>query len=114
MTTPLNLDTTRSKDGAIVLFAEGEIDQSNIDTFKRALTAAAADTANSGELITVDLSAVEYLDSAAVNVLFANADHIQLVVHPLVMRILKISGVSEVASIEVREPPAPAHPQETG
>jgi anti-anti-sigma factor len=100
MTTPLNLDTTRSEEGTIVLRADGEIDQSNIDRFKQALTAA-AETASSGELITVDLSAVEYLDSAAINVLFANADHIRLVVHPLVMRILNVSGVSEVASVEV-------------
>ncbi|MDT5064186.1 MAG: hypothetical protein QOK02_341 [Mycobacterium sp.] len=102
MTTPLNLDTTRSKEGTIVLHADGEIDQSNIDTFKQALTAA-AETASSGELITVDLSAVEYLDSAAINVLFANSDHIRLVVHPLVMRILNVSGVTEVASVEVRD-----------
>jgi anti-anti-sigma regulatory factor len=46
---------------------------------------------------------VEYLDSAAINVLFANSDHIRLVVHPLVMRILNVSGVTEVASVEVRD-----------
>jgi anti-anti-sigma factor len=103
MTTPLTLDTNRSEGGMTVLLAEGEIDQSNIDTFKEALTAA-AETASSGELINVDLSAVEYLDSAAINVLFANADHIQLVVNPLVKRILHVSGVTEVANVEVRDP----------
>jgi anti-anti-sigma regulatory factor len=41
--------------------------------------------ASSGGTLTVDLSAVEYLDSGAINALFARADHINLIAHPLLM-----------------------------
>ena len=70
MSATLTLDTARSNDGKPVLVAAGEIDLSNIDTFAEGLTAAVTDTVSSGETLTVDLSAVEYLDSAAINVLF--------------------------------------------
>ena len=76
MPTSLTLDTSRSSDGKLVLTATGEIDLSNVDTFDDALTAAVTETAGGGGTLTVDLSGVEYLDSAAVNVLFPHADHI--------------------------------------
>ena len=70
MPTSLTLDTARSDDGRLVLIAAGEIDLSNIDTFNQALTTASRrDCSSSGETLTVDLSAVEYLDSAAINAL---------------------------------------------
>src|SRR6202795_66205 len=79
MPTSLTLDTMPSDDGKLVLIAAGEIDLSNIDVFDQALTTAAADAVSSGGKLTVDLSAVEYLDSAAINALFGRADHIQLI-----------------------------------
>ncbi len=100
MTTPLTVDTTRADDGTIALIAAGEIDQSNIDAFSRALDAATAEAASKGESVAVDLSAVEYLDSAAISVLYANTAHITLTVHPLLTRILNISGISELTTIE--------------
>jgi anti-anti-sigma factor len=107
MPTSLTLDTARRSDGKIVLTAAGEIDLSNIDAFDAALSAATTEAAPSGRTLTVDLSAVEYLDSAAINALFARMDHIDLIAHPLLMTVLTISGLAELVSIE------PARPEST-
>src|SRR5689334_22251881 len=71
MPTSLTLDTARRDDGKLVLTAAGEIDLSNIDAFDLALDTAATQAAAGGGRLTVDLSAIEYLDSAAINALFA-------------------------------------------
>jgi anti-anti-sigma factor len=104
MPTSLTLDTTRCDDGKLVLVAAGEIDLSNIDAFNQALTAATTQAAGGSGGLTVDLSAVEYLDSAAINALFASADHFDLIAHPLLMPILKISGLAELVTIEPASP----------
>jgi anti-anti-sigma factor len=106
MPTLLTLDTARNDDGKPVLIAAGEIDLSNIDAFDQALAEAVADAADDGGTVTVDLTAVEYLDSAAVNALFARADHIRLIAHPVVMPVLTISGLSELVAIETVPPAA--------
>jgi anti-anti-sigma factor len=106
MPTSLTLDTTRCNDGKLVLVAAGEIDLSNIDAFNQALTAATTESAGGAGGLTVDLSAVEYLDSAAINALFASADHFHLIAHPLLMPILRISGLSELVTIEPASPSA--------
>ena len=82
-----------------MLVATGEIDLSNIDTFAQAIDDATRG-AGSGETVTVDLSAVEYLDSGGINVLFTYADHIRVIVKPLLMPVLKISGLSELTTVE--------------
>jgi hypothetical protein len=46
---------------------------------------------------------VEYLDSAAINALYARSDHIRLIAHPTLMSVLRISGLAELVTIE--EPP---------
>jgi anti-anti-sigma factor len=104
MPTSLTLDTARRNDGSLMLIAAGEIDMSNIDAFNQALTTAATEAANSGETLTVDLAAVEYLDSGAINALVARADQIKLIVNPLLMTALTVSGLSELVTIE----PAPS------
>lgn len=106
MTTPLTLDTARGSDGRFVLVAEGEIDLSNIDAFNRALASAAIEATGGDEALLVDLSAVEYLDSAAINTLAAHADSIELVAHPILMPVLRISGLTELTSIEPAPPTA--------
>jgi anti-anti-sigma factor len=106
MRTLLTVDTARRDDGKLVLVAAGEIDLSNIDTFTQALTTAIGETAGTGGMLTVDLSAVEYLDSAAVNALFTHADQIQLIVRPLMMRIFEITGLTELTAIEPASPQA--------
>jgi anti-anti-sigma factor len=105
MPTSLTLDTARN-DGKVMLIAAGEIDLSNIDAFTQALTAATAEAGSNGGTLIVDLSAVEYLDSAAINALFARADHIQLIAHPLLMPILGVSGLTELVTVEPAPPAA--------
>jgi anti-anti-sigma factor len=106
MQTSLTLDTARRKDGQLLLIAAGEIDLSNIDTFKQALTTAITESATN-EMLTVDLAAVQYVDSAAINVLCAHADSIHtLIAHPILMNILTISGLTELIAIEAAPPTA--------
>ncbi|MDT5258188.1 MAG: hypothetical protein QOD10_3268 [Mycobacterium sp.] len=105
MPTSLTLDTARNRDGKLVLIAAGEIDLSNIDAFDQALATATTEAADSGETLIVDLTAVEYLDSAAINALFTRADHIHLIAHSVLMPVLTISGLSELVTIE-SVPPA--------
>ena len=106
MTSPLTLDTARGSDGNFVLVAAGEIDMSNIDAFSRALANAAAEASGDDEALLVDLSAVEYLDSAAINALAAHAESIKLVVHPILMPVLRVSGLAELTIIEPAPPAA--------
>lgn len=96
----LTVDTARSDDGKLVLTATGEIDLSNVDTFTQAISTAIAERADSGEKLTVDLSTVKYLDSAAVNTLFNFAEQIQLIVHPFLIRIFTITGLNELTTVE--------------
>ncbi len=104
MPTSLTLDTARAVDGGLVLTAMGEIDLSNVVPFDDALSAAVAE-ARDGRLI-VDLSGVEYLDSAAISVLFPYAEQIRVIAHPLLLRIFDISGFSELVAVESSSPPA--------
>jgi len=96
MATTLNIETQDRGDGTLVLTATGEIDLSNIDAFSGALSAAGTDAA----LLIVDLSDVLYLDSGAINVLFANGGRIRLIANPVLMPVLQISGLTDVASVE--------------
>ena len=100
MTTTLTLGTTRGDDGHVVLTAEGEIDMSNIDVFSQALTRATTEATPSGQSLTVDLTAVEYLDSAAINALYNLGEPIHLIANPVLMRGLTVSGLAELITIE--------------
>ena len=105
MATPLELSTRRSPDGAPVVTAVGEIDMSNADRFRDALSLAAAaggPDAAAGGLFVVDLTGVEYLDSAGINALFAYSARIQLIASPLLAPVLTVSGLSDITL--VREP----------
>jgi anti-anti-sigma factor len=100
MSASLTLDTARGDGGNLVLTAVGEIDLSNIDTFSQALTDSTAVAAGGGERLTVDLTAVDYLDSSAINALYHVADHIHLLANPVLMRSLTVSGLAELVAIE--------------
>lgn len=107
MSTPLNLDTTRDGDGRVVLTAAGEIDLSNVGAFSDALAEATTEADFSGGRLTVDFTAVEYLDSSAINVLYKLAERIHLIANPLLIRSLTVSGLAELVTIE----PAPTGAQ---
>ena len=74
----------------------GEIDMSNADRFRDALGLAAA--AVDGGSFVVDLTGVEYLDSAGVHALFAYASRIRLIAGPLLEPVLAVSGLSGITS----------------
>lgn len=103
MPTSFTIDTVRCRDGKPALTVGGEIDLSNVDAFDQALAAAIP---GSGGRLTVDLSGVEYLDSAAVNVLFKHAEQIHVIARPLVIRVFAVSGLDELATVEPAPPTA--------
>jgi anti-anti-sigma factor len=96
MSTPLSVRIDRAADGQLVLFATGEIDASNVADFTNALNAG---TDGDADTLTVDLSAVEYLDSAAINALAPHAESLQIIANPVLMRVLTVSGLAELAKI---------------
>lgn len=100
MTAPLTLSTSQRQDGTAVLTAAGEIDMSNAGQLRDALAQAGA-----GPLI-VDLTAVDYLDSAGLTVLFGHADHIELVATSLLAPVLTISGLCEITRLDGGGDPA--------
>jgi anti-sigma B factor antagonist len=92
MTTPLSLIPGRRSDGTALLTAVGEIDMTNTDVLATAL-----DTARGP--VVLDLTGVEYLDSAGLNVLFARADRIELLATPLLAPVLTISGLTDITTV---------------
>jgi anti-anti-sigma factor len=100
MATPLGVLTSLSDDGTAVLSVTGELDMSNIDLFTTAIGEAMTPASHDGGVLTIDLTGVEYLDSAAIEVLFGNANRIRLVVNPILMPVLRISGLTNVTSVE--------------
>ena len=97
MATALELSTRPGPDGIPVVTVAGEIDMSNADRFRDALGLAAA-AADGGSFV-VDLTGVEYLDSAGVHALFAHASRIRLIAGPLLEPVLTVSGLSDITSV---------------
>lgn len=105
MATQLTLNTDRGADGTPRVVVAGEIDLSNVAEFTAALTNAREGTRKP---LTVDLSAVKYVDSAGINALFDHADEVErlhVIVHPLLFRVLTISGLGEIARVEAAQAP---------
>ena len=98
MATPLELSTRAGADGIPVVTVAGEIDMSNAGRFRDALGLAAA--AVDGGSFVVDLTGVEYLDSAGVHVLFAHASRIRLIAGPLLEPVLSVSGLSGITAMD--------------
>ncbi|MCZ7436911.1 STAS domain-containing protein [Micromonospora sp. WMMC241] len=96
MSTALKLSTSGGPDGTRVLTAVGEIDMSNAAAFGAALDDAVRPD---GDPLVVDLTAVEYLDSAGLAVLFPHAERIALVAGPLLEPLLTISGLAELTTV---------------
>ncbi|MFG1616530.1 STAS domain-containing protein [Nonomuraea wenchangensis] len=95
MTAPLTVVASQRPDGTLVLACVGEIDMSNAGALEEALA-----DADGGGTVLVDLSAVEYLDSAGLTVLFSHVERIRLVANPLIEPVLTISGLAELTTVE--------------
>ncbi|MGW0331727.1 STAS domain-containing protein [Streptomyces sp. NPDC003011] len=92
MTTPLTLTPGRRPDGTALLTAVGEIDMTNTEALAEALDS------THGRVV-LDLTGVEYLDSAGLNVLFFRADRVELVATPLLAPVLTISGLTDLTTV---------------
>ena len=102
MSTPLGVRTDRHG-GTVVLSVTGELDLSNVEVFTDAIEAAVGHGQETGRS-TVDLAAVEYLDSAAINALFDHAPQIRrIVANPILMSVLTISGLASVVEVVAAE-----------
>ena len=108
MATPFELSTRPGTDGIPVVTVAGEIDMSNAERFRDALglaaaeadgAAAAADGVDGGGSFVVDLTGVEYLDSAGVHALFGYAPRIRLIAGPMLEPVLTVSGLSGITSM---------------
>jgi anti-sigma B factor antagonist len=106
MTTALRITTGKTPEGTARLSAAGEIDLSNADQFRTAL----AEAVRSDRRLVVDLTEVDYLDSAALATLFAHADHIDVHISPLNEALFTFSGLGELTTIRV----VPAAPGAAG
>lgn len=95
MATPLTLTPGHRPDGTAVLWAAGEIDMSNAALLSTALEGTAG-------RVVVDLTGVEYLDSAGLSVLFAFVERIEVVAAPLLMPVLKVSGISALTAVHIQ------------
>ncbi|MFI5833324.1 STAS domain-containing protein [Micromonospora sp. NPDC051300] len=96
MSTALTLTTSDDPDGTRVLTAVGEIDMSNAADFGAALADAVRPD---GDPLVVDLTKVEYLDSAGLAVLFPHAERVALVAGPLLEPLLTISGLADLTTV---------------
>jgi anti-anti-sigma factor len=92
MTTSLTLTLGRRSDGRPLLAVTGEIDQGNAGSFAEALDR------TSGPVV-VDLTGVEYLDSAGLSVLFTHSDRLEVIATPLLAPVLTISGLADIAPV---------------
>jgi anti-sigma B factor antagonist len=97
MTTALTCTTGRSPDGGTVLAATGEIDMSNAGTFAAALADALRDT--TAEPLTVDLTRVDYIDSAGLAVLLPHVDRLRLNAGPLLAPVLTVVGLADLTTV---------------
>lgn len=109
MVTPLSVNADRGEDGSPLLVAKGEIDLSNVDAFTRALTEVLAAADEGGLNVTLDLTAVEYLDSAAIGALSVHAGEgrpMRVIANPYLIPVLTISGIDQLATVEPAKPAA--------
>lgn len=98
MSTALTFTTGRRADGAVVLAAAGEIDMSNAGAFAEAL--AETRPAEAQSPVVVDLTAVEYLDSAGLAALFPHVEHLHLVASPLLAPLLTVAGLDDITTVQ--------------
>ncbi|MCM2394093.1 STAS domain-containing protein [Streptomyces albipurpureus] len=104
MTTPLTLTPGHRADGTSLLTVAGEIDMSNTSALAAALD-------STRDRLILDLTAVDYLDSAGLSVLFAHAHRMELIAPPLLTSVLAISGIAELTTVHEAPPSDAGTPQ---
>ena len=97
MSGALRFTRETGQDGAPVLRVAGEIDIANVDSFRAAL----ADAGDGHTPVLVDLTAVDYLDSAAMAVLFDNAAKVRVVARALLRPVLTVSGLADITTVTI-------------
>jgi anti-sigma B factor antagonist len=95
VTTPLELSSRQDGDGTTVLSAVGEIDMSNAADFRDALSKAGA----GGAGFVVDLTEVDYLDSAGLTALLPYAPRIKVMATAVLAPVLSVSGLDSVTTV---------------
>jgi anti-sigma B factor antagonist len=95
MATALELSHCHDPNGTAIVAARGEIDMSNAGSLRDALRHAAPN----GDLLIVDLSAVEYLDSAGLTALLDYLPGLRLIANPLIEPILTMSGLGAITTV---------------
>ena len=83
-----------------IVRAAGDIDLTNVGQFQAALDQAAA----TSSVITADMTAVTYCDSAAIRALFIAARQARLTIQistagPINETLLKVSGLNQIATV---------------
>ena len=96
MSAALDLRTTHRPGGSVLITATGEIDMSNAATLATALSA------TTGSPVVVDLTGVEYIDSAGLAALFPHVDRLNLIATPLLEPVLTIAGLDDLTTIRDR------------
>jgi anti-sigma B factor antagonist len=92
--------TSTTHEGAVKLAVKGDIDMSSAEQLRQAL-----DDAPAGDRLVLDLTAVSYLDSAGVKVLYDHLDrNPELIIDPdaVILRILAITGLHD--RLNIRNP----------
>lgn len=95
MTTPLELSIRTDSDGTTVLTAVGEIDMSNAADFRDALSQAGAGDAG----FVVDLTGVNYLDSAGLTALLPYAPRVRVTATAVLAPVLSVSGLDSITTV---------------
>jgi anti-sigma B factor antagonist len=95
VTTPLELSARTDGDGTTVLTAVGEIDMSNAAGFRDALSQAGAGDAG----FVVDLTGLNYLDSAGLTALLPYAPRIRVIATAVLAPVLSVSGLDSITTV---------------
>ena len=101
MSTPLTFTRSRGADGGRVLAVAGEIDLSNSGELAAAVE---AEFDGAGGSVLLDLTAVDYLDSAGLSILLLHAERIEILATPLIAPVLTISGLPTLTTVRGLEP----------
>jgi anti-anti-sigma factor len=100
MVTPLQISRAEHPDGTVAIALTGEIDLSNVGSLADVL-----DGIPAAVQVAVDLSNVDYLDSAGLRVLMTHASHVVITANAVLLPAMTISGLAALTTVrEVATP----------